>query len=299
MERLNPLNDVAFKKIMGEEENKGNLISFLNAVLSPDDRKKLVSLEIIDNKELTVEMLTDKAGRLDVRAKTEDGTQLDIEVQLTNQHNMDKRTMFYWGKLFLEGIKKGEDYVSLSKVITINILDFDYLDIEKFHSRYHLWEDEVKDYLLTDLIEIHFIEIPKFKRLHDKNIKGNPLHRWLQFFNRDLSEDELKELMEMDTAIKRAEAALHYLSNDKKEYALYQARENALHERANMISTAKAEGREEGINIGVEKGINIGVEKGILMVARNMYLAGDDIDKISSLTGIAVEELKNELEKKE
>lgn len=294
MERLNPLNDFAFKKIMGEE-NKETLISFLNAVLGPDNRKKLVSIEIIDNKELTVEMLTDKAGRLDVRAKTEDGTQLDIEVQLTNQHNMDKRTMFYWGKLFLEGIKKGEDYVSLSKVITINILDFDYLDIDKFHSQYHLWEDDEKSYLLTDLIEIHFIEMPKFKRLRDKNIKENSLHRWLQFFNRDLSEDELKELMEMDTAIKRAEATLDYLSHDKKEYALYQARENALHERANMISSAKAEGRAEGR----AEGIDIGVEKGLLIVARNMYLAGESIDKISSLTGISVEDLKKELEKKE
>ncbi len=283
MERLNPLNDFAFKKIMGEEENKETLISFLNAVLGEDDRKKLVSIEIIDNKELTVEMLTDKSGRLDVRAKTADGTQLEIEVQLTNQHNMDKRTMFYWGKLFLEGIKKGEDYVTLSKVITINILDFEYLDIQKFHSHYHLWEDEEKGYLLTDLIEIHFIEMPKFKRLNDKNIKENPLHRWLQFLNRNVSEDELKELIEMDPAIKRAEAALDYLSNDKKAYALYQARENALHERANMISSAKAEGKAEGK----------------FEVARNMYLSGMGIEKISQYTKISVEELKNELEKKD
>jgi predicted transposase/invertase (TIGR01784 family) len=158
---------------------------------------------------------------------------------------MDKRTMFYWGKLFLEGIKKGEDYVSLSKVITINI------------------------------------EVPKFKRLHNKDVKGNSLHRWLQFFNKDLPEDELKELIEMDTAIKRAKATLDYLSHDKKEYALYQARENALHERANMISTAKAEGREEGK----------------FEVAKNMYISGMEIEKISQFTGIKVEELKKELEK--
>jgi len=42
--------------------------------------KKLVSLEIVDNKELTKEMISDKSGRLDVRAKTADGMQLDIEV---------------------------------------------------------------------------------------------------------------------------------------------------------------------------------------------------------------------------
>lgn len=73
MKRLNPLNDYIFKRIMGKEESKDNLIAFLNAVLDADDRKKLVSLEIVDNKELTKEMISDKSGRLDVRAKTADG----------------------------------------------------------------------------------------------------------------------------------------------------------------------------------------------------------------------------------
>jgi predicted transposase YdaD len=41
MDRLNPLNDYAFKQIMDKE----NLIPFLNAVLNPDDQKKLVSDE--------------------------------------------------------------------------------------------------------------------------------------------------------------------------------------------------------------------------------------------------------------
>ena len=246
MQRLNPLNDYIFKRIMGEEESKDNLISFLNAILDSDDKKKLVSLEIIDNKELTKEMITDKTGRLDVRAKTADGTQLDIEVQLTNQKNMEKRTMFYWGKLFLDTIKQGEDYINLSKVITINILDFDFLDIEKFHSKFHLWEDDEKNYILTDLIEIHFIEMPKFKRLREKDLIGNPLHRWLKFFDKTLSETELKELMEMDNAISRAEKKLEYLSSDNETISLYRAREYSLHERANMISSAKMEGKIEG-----------------------------------------------------
>ncbi len=106
MERLNPLNDYIFKRLMGEEESKDNLIPFLNAVLDPDDQKKLVSLELLDSsKELVKEMISDKIGRLDIRAKTAYGMQIDIEVQINNQKNMDKRTLFYWGKLFLEGIK--------------------------------------------------------------------------------------------------------------------------------------------------------------------------------------------------
>jgi predicted transposase/invertase (TIGR01784 family) len=221
-------------------------------------------------------MIYDKTGRLDVRAKTADGMQLDIEVQLTNQHNMYKRTMFYWGKLFLEGIKKGDDYINLSKVITINILDFDYLDIEKFHSKYHLWEDDEENYLLSDLIELHFIEMPKFRGFAEKDLKGNALHRWLKFFDKMLSEEELKELIEMDSAIKRAEKKLEYLSSNKEAIELYQAREDALHERANMISSAKADGQ-------VEKAVQ---------VAKNMLASGLDIETISKFTEMPVEELK-------
>lgn len=44
-------------------------------------------------------MIFHKTGRLDIRAKTADGMQIEIKVQINNQKNMDKRTLFYWGKL--------------------------------------------------------------------------------------------------------------------------------------------------------------------------------------------------------
>ena len=59
MERLKPLNDFIFKKTFGEEETKDNLIALLNAILSKKDRDKLVTLEIVDNKELTPELIED------------------------------------------------------------------------------------------------------------------------------------------------------------------------------------------------------------------------------------------------
>lgn len=273
MERLNPLNDYIFKRLMGEEESKDNLIAFLNAVLNPDDQKKLISLELLDsNKELIKEMIADKTGRLDVRAKTADGMQIDIEVQINNHKNMDKRTLFYWGKLFLEGIKQGEDYIKLAKVITVNILDFDYLDIAKFHSTFHLWEDNEENYLLTDLIEVHFIELPKFRRFDQKDLRGNPLHRWLKFFDKMLSEDELKELVELDSAIKRAEKKLEYLSSDEEALALYRAREDSAHERANLIYTGRMEGIEE--------------------IAKNMLAENTPLDYIAKITGLSMEEIK-------
>jgi predicted transposase/invertase (TIGR01784 family) len=94
---------------MGEEKNKDALISFLNAVLSKTRKEKIEDVTIIENKELTKKLIMERTGRLDVRARLSDKTEIDIEVQLTDYKNMDKRTLFYWGKLFLEGIKKAWD----------------------------------------------------------------------------------------------------------------------------------------------------------------------------------------------
>ncbi|MBF8984832.1 Rpn family recombination-promoting nuclease/putative transposase [Lutibacter sp. B2] len=284
MERLKPLNDFIFKKLFGENEVKDNLIAFLNAVLDRKDIDRLLTLEIIDNKELTREMIDDKTGILDVRAKTADGMQLDIEVQLTDQRNMDKRTLFYWGRLFNEGINKGQDYKDLSKVITINILDFNYIELDKFHSQFHLWEDEAKEYMLTDLVEIHFIEIPKFKELKEKNLKEDKLQRWLTFFSNDISNETLRELMDMDKDIKRAEERLEYLGSDPEMLEIYKAREKALHERANMINSAREE--------GMEKGMAKGMEKGIEKMTQNLLAMGMDMEFIMNATGLDKEKIK-------
>jgi len=276
MERLKPLNDFIFKKTFGEEETKDNLKALLNAILSRKDRDKLVTLEIVENKELTPELIEDKTGIIDVRAKTEDGTQLEIEVQLTNQHNMDKRTIWYWGEMFSEGIKKGDDYKNLTKVITINIVDFEYIKIpDKFHTTFHLWEDEVKDYMLTDVLEVHFIEMEKFRKLKNKNLKEDKLQRWLSFFSENISKEDLKELMDMDVDIKKAEEKIEYLSSDPETLALYKARERSLHDRANMISGAIEEGED----------------RKAIKIAKNLLKIGLDVEQIATASELPLEKV--------
>lgn len=239
MERLKPLNDFIFKKLFGEKGDEPVLIAFLNAVLQKTHREEIKEIIIKDNKELTKELINDKTGRIDVRATTVKGEEIDIEVQVKDQNNMDKRTLFYWSKLYLEGIKKGDDYKQLNKVITINILDFEFLGTDNYHSSFHLWEDEQKDYMLTDLVEIHFIELPKFRALQEKNFKDSPLQRWLAFLEEDITKNMLEELMSMEPAIKMAEEKLDYLSSDPYTIELYKAREDAEHEKANFYSSGQ------------------------------------------------------------
>ncbi|MGL5750553.1 MAG: Rpn family recombination-promoting nuclease/putative transposase, partial [Paraclostridium sp.] len=237
MQRLRPLNDFVFKKLFGEQENIDNLKSFLNAVLNKDNNQELVELEIINEKELTTDNIQDKKGIIDVLAKTKDGTNINIEVQLTNQDNMDKRTLFYWSRIYNRGIVKGEDYSNLNKVITINILDFNYIDLEKYHTMFTLREDEKHEYKLTDVLELHFIEMPKFKKIENKNLEEDRLQRWMMFLRNDISQDELEVLINMDKDIRLAEEKLEYLSSDPVTQELYFERERALHEKANLINT--------------------------------------------------------------
>lgn len=277
MRKVKPLNDFIFKKVFGEKGNEDILIAFINAVLKRTKKDKIVELEIIDNKQLTKELILDKTGIIDVRAKTSKGENIDIEVQLTDQGNMDKRTLFYWGKMYLENIKQGQDYTSLEKVITINILDFEFLGTESYQSSFHLWEDIEKDYMLTDVVEIHFLELPKFRKKKDKDYRENDIERWLMFLEKDISETTLKELISLDAVIGKAEKKIEYLSSDEETMRIYYERERSLHERANMISSAEKRGKLE--------------------VAKNLLDILDN-ETIALKTGLDIEEIKDLRDKK-
>jgi predicted transposase/invertase (TIGR01784 family) len=89
LERLKPLNDFIFKKTFGEKGDEEQLLSLLNAILKRTENNKLMSIEIIEGKTITAEIIGDKTSILDVRAVTFDGTKINIEVQLLS-HNSDK-----------------------------------------------------------------------------------------------------------------------------------------------------------------------------------------------------------------
>ena len=67
---------------------------------------------------------------------------------------------------------------------------------------------------------------------------------------------------------------------------IYYERERSLHERANMISSAEARGREEGL------------EEGKIQVAINLLNMNIPMEQIVLATGLTMEDLKLLNEKK-
>jgi predicted transposase/invertase (TIGR01784 family) len=266
-ERLNPLNDYLFLKYMGEKGDEEQLLAFLNVVLHRTGKGNIVSVAIVENKALSKDIIGGKSCVLDLRAILDNGTKVNIEVQLRNSGNMDRRSLFYWSREFVRGIKSGQDYGKLPAVIAVNIIDFELLpEINDIQTSFHLWEDRHKNNMLTDALEIHFVNMFKFRRLKEKDIINNPLHRWLTFFSKETDEATIKKIIDMDTAIKKAHKKIAFVSQDEEALHAYQMREMALMDYISGINNARCEGiaigEQQGMAIGEQRGIAIGEQRG-------------------------------------
>ena len=54
----------------------------------------------------------------------------------------------------------------------------------------------------------------------------------------------------------------------------------------------RQEGRQEGVHEGVQKGLRQGVQKGMRQAALNMLRKKTDIDFVSDVTGLPLDEIK-------
>ena len=177
MKFVNPRNDVAFKKIFGNEQKKDILISFLNAVLNLTGEKEIQELEILNPYQAPkIEAL--KYTLLDVRAKDKRGVTFIVEMQVEHVIGLRKRFAYYVAKAYASQIERGEDYPKLNQVIFIGILDFAEFESEHYLTRHLILNTETYRQEIQDL-EFNFIELPKFikKEAELETI----LEKWIYF----------------------------------------------------------------------------------------------------------------------
>ena len=114
---------------------------------------------------------------------------------------------FYWSKMYTGNIQTGDSYSRLKKCVTINILDFKTLPLEKLYSKFHITEDET-GYKLTDVLEIYYLELPK---LNDEKLKhtideDDPIIQWMMFLEAR-NEEVLDMLAKKSPEIKKQKAS--------------------------------------------------------------------------------------------
>ena len=271
---LDPKMDFVFKNIFGSEKNSKILISFLNATLKPKD---LITSVEIKNTDLNKGYIEDKFSRLDVKATTSNEEIINIEIQLKNEYNMIKRSLYYWSKLYSEQLNEGEDYSILKRTICINILNFKYLKTRKFHSAYRLKEIYSNEEL-TDVAEIHFIEIPKLEDCYDEK---DMLVPWIEFL-KDPESEKVRKLEMSIEEIRQAKDELIKMSNEDIQRELYEMRAKTLKDKISALNEAERK--------GIQKGIQEGEKKKAIEIAKSL-LDVLDVQTISLKTGLSVDEI--------
>lgn len=268
---FNALNDLLFKFIFGRKENKAITLSFINAVLGLEGARALIDLRFAD-REIDPEEETGKGSTLDLLCMTNDETQINIEVQVQNRHNMGQRSLYYWAKLYQSTLGRGENYNNLRRTVAINLLGYEYLPLSGFHHMYGLY-DETGKHRLTEDIEIHFLELPKVTRQDIRSMRT--LDKWMAFIGNKLSDEEMEAIAMSEAAIDTAWDRIEAFMRDAGQRHKYEQREKFEHD---YVSDMEGSWKQ-----GMQQGISKGRQLGIAHMAMNMLRVGTPVATVAQM----------------
>ncbi len=161
-----------------------------------------------------------------------------------------------------------------------------YLKNDNFDNCYRLKEKNTNEEL-TDVMELHFIEIPKLRKLENSEDISDMLEAWITFIESPTS--ELIDKLEMSSEeIKEAKEELLRLSGNDKERERYEKRFESLLEQNSLLANAERKGLQKGIQKGLKEGEN----RKAIEIAKKAIDNNLDDSTIKIITGLSLEEIK-------
>ena len=239
-----------FKRTFTRDDPNGILRDFLESVL----KIKLRNVQVL-NAEIPKDILDERGSVLDIRAELDNTKIVDIEMQVQDQGNISKRSTVYMSKNIATQIKTSEDYQGLKPSIVISILNFNRYKRNSYHQIAHMKFEKSKkeEYIdmgykeeeekATEVLEMHFIELPKF-------IKKNPeiktkLEEWLYLIVG--KEEKIKMSKLENPEVKKAMKLVEEIMSDPKEREIIEARAMAKYNYNSAMAYAEEKGRKSGI----------------------------------------------------
>ncbi len=316
---LDPKNDVAFKKIFGSEKNKDILIHFINDIMGftgGDQIQDVTFLSPIQDPEIAYK----KQSIVDVLCKSENGTKIIVEMQVSPSKGFEKRAQYYAAKAYGRQLNMGEKndglYANLKKVIFIAISDYIIFPQKSEYLSHHVildkntYEHDLKDFSFS------FIQLPKFPIDKIENLK-TIIEKWCFFFKYadSTSEADLKKIIGSDLVIEHAYEALNQFNWNETELIAYEqeikrimdnlAAEAYLLDKKEEIENTRKEvettrkevenTRKEVENTRKELEDKAKAE-GKAEIAKNLLKLGLPLDSITKATGLSnqqIEKLKS------
>ncbi len=308
---LDPKNDLAFKKIFGEEKHKRITISFLNAVCHLEGDAKIADLIFLHLKQ-TPEIDARKESIIDVLVRDEKGARYIIEMQVAKVKGFEKRAQYYAAKTYISHLGPGEGYENLKKVIFLAITSYTlFPNKEGYKSDHEILDANTHECDLKDFSFI-FVELPKFNKKEGELFTLED--KWYYFLKHAEGGEDISEIL-ADPDIREAHKVLESYYWTEEQLWEYQQVSLASHDARNALAAALedglakgiekglARGKEEGLAEGMEKGLAEGMEKGLAegtekgrfegtkSIVLNMLRQNMPLEDICSITGLELDEV--------
>ena len=246
---MSPTVDYCFKELLAYPEiRKGFVAAILNK--KPEEIAETKLMPTILSKDTE----DGKYGILDVRVELKDGSQIDLEMQVTPFEFWDKRIIFYLSKMYIEQIKEGDSYENLKPCVHVSILNFNLFPEDQECFREIAFCDLKTKQKYTNFLNIYVLELKKLP----PEQKDEPLIiKWMRFLSAERKED-FEKMAGEDTYINEAYEVLQKLSADERKRLEYEARQKAIRDYNSQMKSSL----EKGIQIGEERGEERGKKEG-------------------------------------
>ncbi|MCP4702529.1 MAG: Rpn family recombination-promoting nuclease/putative transposase [Gammaproteobacteria bacterium] len=279
--------DWAIKKVLRSKANFGILEGFLSELLFTE----ITILEVLES-ESNQKTGDDKYNRVDIKVRDCDQQIIIIEIQYSRELDYLQRILFATSKVITEHLEEGASYSDVSKVISVNILYFNFGKEEDYiyygttnfigmhnQSVLELSEKQKRLYTAKTIAklypEYYLIEIRNFD-----DIAKNTLDEWIYFLKNEKIEDDFTA-----KGLEQAKETLNVLKMNKEDRLAYENHQTQLHHEASLYESTYV--------LGIEEGIEKGIEKGILLTAKKMKQAGMPMQTISDMTDLSIEQIEN------
>ena len=279
MSEFNLKNDIIFTAFFARKGNEEFLIDFLQSILKIEI-KKIKIREEVNLEKLSV---GEKGGRLDIQAELNEGTIVNIEMQMKNLHNIENRTTLYGAKVLAREEARGKNYNDIKNVIMINILNYELTEFEEYVSETVVVLDKHREYEIIKGMKWYFIELPKFRKAHPN--MDEKLNQWLAFID-DNDRGKIKMAEKKNKTLEKARKEMTYLTGDEEIRRLAELREKWEMDWNSSMDYSKKEGIKEGVTEGRKKERLENAKK-----MKEEKIPTETIMKITGLTKEKVEKL--------
>ena len=276
---LDPKNDLAFKKVFGEEKHKRIPIAFLNAVFNLQAGDEIVDLEFLNTIQ-PPEVQARKESVVDVLVRDQKGTRYIVEMQVAKVEGFEKRAQFYAAKTYCSHFNKKNPYADLKKVVFLAITSYVAFPKKSNYKSDHIildnktLENDLEDFYFT------FVELPKFnKSISELETMED---KWYYFLKHAEESNNIDAALASNPEIKEAYGVLEQVRWSEKELLAYDRVAMGVLDTLGALSAARKEGLEEGEKQGIAKMALQMLKKG-MSIEEVIELSGLDPSEIASL----------------